>query len=304
MKTAQFPQHHFSFSHFLAKLFHHQEQKQTNIKSANSNAKSKENKKSDSKLDLQKDEFLIEQKTVKTENINSSEFLAAIVHELKTPVNSIIGLVDLLNEKLKTAQIVGNECSDYIKDINLAANEMNELIHDILDVESAAFSKNFSVDLSKEIDLENVIKRSIKLNYDYSLKRNVSIKTEIANNIKPIKLDAKRLKQVLTNLISNAVKYSPQKSEIKITAKNLIEDKQKFLEICVIDQGFGMTKEQIKIAFQKYQTIQNPNSGSVDSFGLGLPITKQIVELQNGKLEVKSQLNQGTEMKIKFPYLM
>jgi signal transduction histidine kinase len=65
-----------------------------------------------------------------------------------------------------------------------------------------------------------------------------------------------------------------------------------------------MTKEQIEIAFQKYQTIQNPNSGSVDSFGLGLPITKQIVELQNGKLEVKSQPSQGTEMKLKFPYLM
>ncbi len=129
-------------------------------------------------------------------------------------------------------------------------------------------------------------------------------KKDLGRVLRPIKLDAKRIKEVLTNLISNAVKYSPKQSEVKITAKNSFENNQEFLEICVVDQGFGMTNSQIQTAFQKYQTIQNPNLGSVDSFGLGLPITKQLVELQNGKLEVRSELNKGTEIKLKFPYLM
>jgi signal transduction histidine kinase len=182
--------------------------------------------------------------------------------------------------------------------------KMNELIHDILDVKSPSNSGNFSVDLSNTIDLSDIIKRSIKLNYGYSLRRNISLKTEITTILKPINLDAKRMKQILTNLISNAVKYSPRQSEIKITARNLSENNREFIEICVIDQGFGMTQDQIQTAFQKYQTIQNPSSGSVDSFGLGLPITKQLVELQNGSLEVKSKLNNGTKIKLKFPYLM
>jgi two-component system cell cycle sensor histidine kinase PleC len=240
--------------------------------------------------------------------ISATEFLSAIVHELKTPISAIMGLADLLKDELKTVKANNNfnshEFNEYLQDISLVAGEMNELVGDILDVESAALSGNFSVDLSREIDLSNVIKRSVKLNYDYSLKRSVAIKTEIADDIKPIKLDAKRLKQILTNLISNAVKYSPENSEVKITAKNLSQNNQEFLQICVIDQGFGMTQNQIATAFEKYQTIQNPNSGSVDSFGLGLPITKQLVSLQNGKIDVKSQPNQGTQMTLTFPYLM
>jgi two-component system phosphate regulon sensor histidine kinase PhoR len=232
-----------------------------------------------------------------------TEFLTAIVHELKTPLSAIISFSEFLKDNLKNPRSA-EECADYAKEINTAATEMDELVHDILDVEAASLAGNFSVDLSKEIDLGNVIKRSVKLNHDYSLKRNISLKTEIAINLRSIKLDSKRMKQILTNLISNAVKYSPKQSEIKITARNSFENNQEFLEICVIDQGFGMTNSQIQTAFQKYQTIQNPNSGSVDSFGLGLPITKQLVELQSGKLEVKSQVGQGTEIKLKFPYLM
>ena len=115
---------------------------------------------------------------------------------------------------------------------------------------------------------------------------------------KLIHLDAKRTKQILANLISNAIKYSPEKTEIKICCK----ENQKLLEITVSEQGFGMTFSQIQTAFQKYQTIENPNSGKVDSFGLGLPITKQLVELQHGTIEVRSKVNAGTEIILRFPY--
>jgi signal transduction histidine kinase len=108
------------------------------------------------------------------------------------------------------------------------------------------------------------------------------------------------------------VKYSPKQSEVKIICRNIsphpllasTKPNPEFLEILVIDQGFGMNEEQVKNAFEKYQTIQNPNSGTVDSFGLGLPIAKHLVEMQNGIIEVKSELNVGTEIKLRFPYLM
>ena len=229
-----------------------------------------------------------------------SEFLTAIVHELKTPLNAIIGLSDVMNDSVHY-QSTPQEMAEYARDINLAAMELNELIHDILDVEQAA-SGNFSVDLSQKINVADVLKRSVKLNYDYSLARGVSVIIVANDGLEAINLDAKRVKQVLTNLISNAVKYSPRNSEVRIVSQPVVEKGTQFLEISVADQGFGMSKEQVLTAFEKYKTIQNPNSGSVDSFGLGLPIVKQLVELQNGTIKVKSEINKGTEIKLRFPY--
>jgi len=243
-------------------------------------------------------------------SLGSSEFLTAITHELKTPLNAIIGFSDVLREDINNPNLLA-ECLDCISEINRAAVEMSELVNDLLDVGAIA-SGNFSVDLSCDIDVGDVLKRALRINHDYALKRNVSLKLEISDDIKFMKLDEKRMKQVLTNLVSNAVKYSPKQSQVKIICRNIsphpllasTKPNPEFLEILVIDQGFGMNEEQFKTAFEKYQTIQNPNSGKVDSFGLGLPIVKQLVELQNGTIEVKSELNVGTEIKLRFPYLM
>lgn len=218
--------------------------------------------------------------------LSSSEFLSAVSHELKTPLNAIIGFSDV-------------ECMDYVNEINSAALEMNELVHDLLDVGNVA-AGNFLVDLSKEIDVPDMVKRAVRLNYDYALRRKIELKLEIAEDVKLIRLDFKRMKQVLANLISNALKYSSQGSDVKIIVKNNLE----YLEILVSGQGFGMKPEQVKTAFEKYKTIENPNSGTVDSFSLGLAITKHLVEIQNGSLEVKSEINKGTEIKLRFPYSM
>ena len=190
------------------------------------------------------------------------------------------------------------ESKSFATDIATISSDMLSLAHDILDVSSNSSGK-FSVDLSSEIDLRDVVRRSVKMNYDYSLKRNVAIKVAISDEIGLVKLDEKRMKQIFTNLISNAVKYSPAGSEVKISAKI----KNNFLEISVVDQGFVMTETQIKAAFQKYQTIANQNSGIVDSFGLGLPITKQLVELQNGTIKMKSEIGKGTSVVLTFPLI-
>ncbi|MES2961710.1 MAG: HAMP domain-containing sensor histidine kinase [Pseudomonadota bacterium] len=253
-------------------------------------------------------------------DFSSSEFLFAISHELKNPLNAIIGFSDvLLSEmngigKSSHSQTSLHECIDYISEINQAAYEMNELIHDLLDIGSVT-TGNFSVNLDKKINVKDAIRRSIKLNYSYALRRGISLKVDISDDLFSIKLDEKRIRQILVNLISNAIKYSPKNTEIKISAKQVTTNgsvvpgstsvtQNNFLQITVSDQGFGMTDPQLENAFQKYQTIQNPNSGSVDSFGLGLPIVKQLVELQNGTIEIESELNKGTEIKLKFPYLM
>jgi len=218
---------------------------------------------------------------------HSSDFLPAIAHELKTPLSAIIALAEELRHNIDDNELIG--------DIISVANDMNELVYDLLDV---SHIEDFTVDLSRKIAIENVLKKAIRLNRDYAIKRGILIECEVEENVSAINLDEKRTKQILTNLISNSIKYSPAKTKIKISAKSNDE----FLEITIADQGFGMTKEQIQIAFQKYRTISNPHFGKIDSFGLGLPIVKRLVELQNGIIEVESEMGKGTEVGLKFFY--
>lgn len=159
-------------------------------------------------------------------------------------------------------------------------------------------TENFSVDLSKKIDVCEIIRKVVRLNKCYGMKRYVTIKLEIFGDIRPINLDAKRLKQVMMNLISNAIKYTKEKTEVKVVVQ-VVDD---FLEISVIDAGYGMNEEQIKIAMKKYGRVANENHRGIDSVGLGLPITKVLVETQKGEMQISSIPNQGTCMKIKFSY--
>ncbi|NBV06270.1 MAG: sensor histidine kinase [Proteobacteria bacterium] len=297
MKTTHLhQQHYFSIFDYLSKLFRNnspsiKESKSKDVKLLA--AKANQGLKTPLRNPLSTEE--------KIPDTSPTDFLNSIIHELKNPLNVIIGFSEILRDE-DNYKVSPEERAEYLKDINESANDLNDLVHDILEVNSGT-SGNFSVDLSKEIDVKNLIKRSVKLNYDYSLTRGITIKTEIAEDLSTIKLDTKRMKQILANLISNSIKYSPEKTEIKISAKNIFEDEQKYLQIMIIDQGFGMTKEQIQLAFQKYKTFQNPNSGKVDSFGLGLPIVKHLVELQRGTIVIESEIERGTKMIVKFPYI-
>jgi signal transduction histidine kinase len=268
-------------------------------------------------------------------NFSSCEFLSAITHELKTPLSAIISMSEILAENLAAMNLENlsaanlqknselfEESKSFVADIAGITADMLSLVHDILDVSktsSGNLAGKFSVNLTSEIDLRDVVKRAVKLNYDYSLKRNVAIKVEISDEVKLVKLDEKRMKQIFTNLISNGVKYSPAGGEVKVMVEKVFVNRgdsnrwtglqtqssggggAEFIQITIADQGFGMSESQIQTAFQKFQTIENPNSESVDSFGLGLPITKQLVELQGGEIFVESKVGEGTRMRMVFP---
>ena len=135
------------------------------------------------------------------------------------------------------------------------------------------------------------------------MRKSIIINTEISEDLLPINLDAKRMKQIFSNLISNAIKYSPEGTEINIYAKNIVINQLNLLQVIVADNGFGMDRHKLRSVFKKYKTIENTNSEIVDSFGLGLSITKELVELQNGKILVNSTVDKGSEFILEFPYL-
>ena len=228
------------------------------------------------------------------------DFLPAVCHELKTPLSAIIGFAEELRLEINNPQSV-KECLDYVNEINRAALDLSELINDLPDVTNRGV---FAVTLDREIDICEAIDKAVKLNSCNAMRKKIMIKTRIADDLGLIRLDNKRMKQVLTNLISNAIKYSDSGTEILVTARRVILKHATALEIEIADHGFGMKNSQILEAFQKYKTVLNPNSGKVDSFGLGLPIVKQLVELQHGEISIKSEISQGTKVKLLFPYSM
>ncbi len=222
-----------------------------------------------------------------------SEFLAYTNHELRSPLNGIILASEMMQKK------IFGELSDayiaYAKDINDSGVELLQFIEDLLD-EAQAKTGNFSI-IEKETNIRNVIQRAIKLNISKATKHSISIKVEVDDNFPLLWVDPKRFRQILNNLISNSVKYSPPNTNILISATR----EESGLSIIVEDQGFGMTEEDLKTALVQYGTIKNENSENVESIGLGLPLVKQLVEAHNSLLIIESEPGKGTKISIKIP---
>lgn len=251
---------------------------------------------------FKREEMLVEQlklanQKIAQENFNKSEFLSAISHDIRNPLAAIVSFAQFINDEETTPE----SKKEMAHDIEMCAQEALLFINDLMDVTQVA-SGEFSIDLSKKINVGEVIKRSIRVNQDFARKRNIEIAEEIDENLPEINLDARRLKQILVNLINNSIKYSKDNTKIKISARISNKNSQKKLQIIVADQGFGMSQEQVKKALQKFGRIQNENSDKVDSFGLGLPLVKQLVDLQSGEMKIESEEGVGTRIILTFNY--
>jgi len=232
------------------------------------------------------------------ENFNKSEFLSAISHDIRNPLSAIISFSHLIQDQNKDLAIDQENVS---KDIEICAMDALQFINDLMDV-SQISSGEFSVDMSHKIDISEIIMRSVRVNRDFARKRNIEINTDIENNIPYVNLDQRRIKQILVNLISNSVKYSKDGTKINIIAKSVNINGRAKLEIIIKDQGFGMTNEQLKKAMERFGVVENENSGKIDSFGLGLPLVRRLVELQLGEMNIESEVSVGTKIVLTFNY--
>lgn len=234
---------------------------------------------------------------ISTENFNKSEFLAAISHDIRNPLSAIVSFAHLIQDNQEATP---EEIKEWSGDIEHCASDVLQFINDLMDVNQIA-SGEFSIDVTHKIDIAEIIRRSIRVNKDFAMRRRIKINSQISSDATPINLDQRRMKQILVNLISNSIKYSKEDTEIQVSAKRII-DTRPILQIIVKDRGFGMTPEQIDIAMQKYGRVENENTGKIDSFGLGLPLVKQLVEAQNGKMEIESTAGVGTKIILTFQY--
>ncbi len=223
-----------------------------------------------------------------------SAFLAAMSHELRTPLNAVIGFSDLLS--METFGSLGSARNkEYVKDIHSSGRHLLALINDILDIARIDAGEG---QLNEEVvALQELVANSLRMVTHQANAANIRLFEEIDPGVQFVRADERRLKQVLINLLGNAVKFTNVGGRVHVRAFR----KDRDLIISVIDTGIGMAEKDIPIALERFGQIDSTLARKYEGTGLGLPLAKQLTELHGGRLVIESTVDVGTSVTIALP---
>lgn len=214
-----------------------------------------------------------------------NEFLANMSHELRTPLNAIIGFSEAL-----TLGIFGQlnaKQSEYISDINTSGHHLLSMINDLLDLSKIESGK---MELNKQVfPVQNAIEEAASLIKPLADRKNVEIKTNAGKKEINISADRQKLLQILHNLLGNAIKFTNEGGSILLSLKK----KTDYVEISVQDNGIGIPAKYHEKIFEKFQQVDNEVTRKTGNTGLGLTITRELVEMHGGKIRVESEEGKG-----------
>lgn len=222
-----------------------------------------------------------------------SEFLANMSHELRTPLNAIIGFSDLLLKEIPGK--INETQREYLTDIIESGRHLVSLIDDILDL-SKIEAGRLELELSR-FEIKELIEGSLLFFKEKSISHNIRLKKSIDESIGEIEADKRKLKQVILNLLSNAFKFTPDGGSIGIEAKRTDSE----IIISVEDTGIGISKEDQARLFQPFQQIEHPLTKKVKGTGLGLYLSKRLIELHGGRIWVESEPGRGSKFSFSVP---
>ena len=234
---------------------------------------------------------------IKSESIDDVEFLAKISHEVRTPLNSILGFSELMMQERLGA--VGNaKYAEYITDIHESAVLALSLINDVLDL-SRISAGQFDVS-AEEFDLNSLANSMVRIMRPQAEKNRVTLKLELASHEIMINAGQRSIKQVLLNLLTNAIKFTGSGGSVTV-ATGLKNDNWVYVKIG--DTGSGMTETELKTVMQPFNQLER-NAKHIEGTGLGLPITKALVDANGGQFVIESKPDLGTEVTVLFPKLI
>ena len=216
-------------------------------------------------------------------------------HELRTPLNSIIGFSETL--KVQMFGPLGDpKYIEYASDINASGTHLLDVINDILDISKIEAGE---VEVSDEaVDLPTLVESAIKMLREQAEDRNVTLSRIFPSDCPRLRADPRHIKQIVINLVSNAVKFTPPKGTIKL---EISKDAMNALSIIVEDTGIGIKPENIATVLEPFGQVGDIYSRSHEGTGQGLPLAKSLAELHGGTVKIVSQPGQGTTVTIRFP---
>jgi len=228
-------------------------------------------------------------------NRTKSKFLANMSHELRTPLNAIIGFSGIMSSEMHGAHVTPEYC-DYANCIEESGEHLLQLVNDLLDLSKIEADK-MKVD-PQEIDVPAVVQACIEASEAQAKTSGVDLNAQIADDISTFHADNRHIRQVLLNLISNAVKFSSQNSKITIDVRI---NKNHDVEFSVADTGIGIAIEDIPKVLKPFGQVSDSMTRSHDGAGLGLPIARSLTELNGGHFGISSTVGQGTTVTLRFP---
>ncbi|MBC8022663.1 MAG: sensor histidine kinase [Burkholderiales bacterium] len=237
----------------------------------------------------------VAEKTAELEaaNRHKSEFLANMSHELRTPLNAIIGFSEVLKERmfgdLNAKQI------EYVRDIYGSGQHLLSLINDILDL-SKVEAGYMSLDI-QDFDVPAAVKNCGTLIRERVIRQRLHFECAVDPAVGKWPGDERKFKQVVLNLLSNAVKFTPSGGTVELRAK--VEEG--WLVVSVRDTGIGISQEERAAIFQEFHQVRTVGSAKHEGTGLGLPLSRRLVELHHGTLTVQSESGRGSTFTARFP---
>ncbi len=226
-------------------------------------------------------------------NRHKSEFLANMSHELRTPLNAVIGFSEVLRDELFGP--LNDKQKEYSQDILESGRHLLSLINDILDLSKIEAGK-MELELS-EFSVLDLIRLSLNLMKEKTTKHNIALTVDVDEKITTVTADERKIKQVVFNLVSNALKFTGDNGEISVR----VTKEGDFAKFCVSDTGIGISLENQERIFGEFQQADGSMTKKYEGAGLGLAIVKKFVELHGGRVWVESKLNIGSKFYFLIP---
>ena len=229
---------------------------------------------------------------VKLDNMRR-EFVADVSHELKTPITSIMGYADTLLEEEYDRETQ----SKFLSVIASEARRMAKLVTDLL-----TLSRYDNNKIKKEVtqfDLGDLTKEcQEKLKFEIE-KKHHNVECFVTANVPPVQADKDGIERVILNIISNAIKYTPENGTIKVYVGFVYNDAY----IKIIDNGIGIPEKDLSRIFERFYRVDKARSREFGGTGLGLSIAQEILTKNNGSIDIKSEVGKGTEVVIRIPVI-
>ncbi len=254
-------------------------------------------KKLQEELRRKNDELEQQNRLIQQANRLKSEFLANMSHELRTPLNGIIGFAEIMHDE-KVGPVSADH-KEYLQDILTSARHLLQLINDVLDLSKVEAGKFEFV--PQRTDPEIVVGEVRDIVRTLAAKKRIKLRAEIDPSLSSVEADPRSLKQILYNYVSNAIKFTPDDGEVTLRVKAENAD---YFRIEVEDNGVGIRPEDLNRLFVEFQQLDSSSSKQYSGTGLGLALTKRIVEAQGGRVGVSSTPGKGSSFHVILPRVL
>ncbi len=224
-----------------------------------------------------------------------SEFLAKISHEIRTPLNAIIGFSEVMMDE-RFGPIGNERYAQYLKDIHTSGGHLISLLNDLLDLSKIEAGKLELTFVS--VNLNELVQQCVAIMQQQANRERVIIRTSLPVNLPPIVADARSVRQITLNLLSNSIKFTGAGGQV-IVSTALTDDNAVVLR--VRDTGVGMSEKELETALEPFRQIATSARWGASGTGLGLPITKALAEANHARFRITSQVDDGTLVEVAFP---